>query len=501
MKTVKNIIVIILSLCYCTPAFAQSNLSKIDSLAQALYQRNELLGNVLIAQNGQIQYSKSFGYSDVAAKRLNDGQSAFNLASVSKTFTSLAILQLKDKGKLKFDDPAVKFLPDLPYPNITIRHLLSHTSGLTDFQIFEAPHRADTNKIFSNADVITAIKGYKGLSFQPGEKWGYSNTGYALLALIVERISGLPFQDYLYRNIFKPAGMNQTYLASQWIKVTDANKVQNYDPVSYSPNTLRNTDSLKRYRIPLVILGGIVGPGNMVSTTEDLLKFDQALYGTKLVKPATLEEAFQPVKLNNGKLAETGWKNTRANYGLGWMILLDKTNGRVVFHSGGMIGAVSIFLRNTDKKQTVILLDNATHRGLHQEGVNFMNVLNNGKVSGDKKSIASFYAEKLIKKGADYAAAQYHVFKTDTANFHSNELDFNALGLEMLYDGKYVEALEILKMNCLIYPESFNVYDSYGSALAKIGKTEEAIMMYQKSVDINPKNQEGIDALKRLKGQ
>ena len=314
---------------------AQGITRRIDSLVAIIQNRQELNGNILVAANGQPLFKYSCGYANQATGSLNNDSSAFQLASVSKTFTAVAILQLKEKGWLRLDDAVARYLPDFPSTTITIRHLLSHTSGLTDFQVFEPPYHADTNRIFSNADLIPAIQQYeKAFLFKPGEKWSYSNTGYGLLALIVEKASGMRFQDYMAEYIFIPAGMYHTYISTLLAPVADKNRTCNYAYLSYCPSRLRNVDSVHQYKIELVNLGSIIGPGNVISTTGDLLRFDQALYSAKLLNTSSLEEAFTPTRLNDGSLAICGWKKTRAYYGLGWSILCDSTMGKAVFCGG-----------------------------------------------------------------------------------------------------------------------------------------------------------------------
>lgn len=481
--------------------YAQNNLQRIDSLVNDLCQRNELSGNILVASKGQIVYKYSHGYADVADKKLNNDSSAFKLASLAKPFTAIAILQLEEKGKLKLDDAVVKYLPDFPFNDITIRQLLSHTSGLTDLQIFQAPHNADTSKIFSNADIIPAIKADKNAVIaKPGEKWSYSNTGFGILALIVEKITAISFGDYLTKYIFRPAEMSHTYISSILVNVNpgDKNRTKNYDFLSYAPSRLKVADSMKKYKITLVTLGGMLGFDNIISTTEDLLRFDQALYTAKLLSPSILQEAFVPTKLNNGQNVLCGWGKTRAYYGLGWMILCDSTYGKIVFHPGGDIGAVTILLRNITSNQTVIVLDNVTHRGVHATGVDIMTLLNNRHILADKQSLAKIYANCLFEKGADYAANRLNKLKADTSHYFMDERELNSIGYDLLNDGYHIEGLEALKLNTVLFPNSWNVYDSYGEALAKNGKKEEAIAMYKKSIKMNPGNNGGKDALKRL---
>ncbi|MDB5146550.1 MAG: hypothetical protein JWQ57_570 [Mucilaginibacter sp.] len=481
---------------------AQDKSVRLDSLFTSLFKQHEFNGNVLVAEKGNVVYRHSFGYADAGSKLLNTDQTAFNLASVSKTFTAVAILQLKQTGKLRLDDPFVKYFPDFPWRQITIRHLLSHTSGLPDYQIFEKPYSENHEKIYSLNDLIPALKNDKrGLLFKTGERYSYSNTGFGLLALLVEKLSGMKFPDYLAKYIFKPAGMAHTYIETPLLPVADKNRAQRYEFLSYSPGQLKRIDSVKGDRIEAVILGAIIGPTAVVSTTGDLLKFDEALYNGKLLKQQMLDEAFVPALLNNGDKAAAGWANTKSYYGLGWMILQDSTYGKVVWHSGGSSGVVTVFLRNIARKQTVVVLDNVTHRGLHPEGLNAFYILNNGNIYHGKRSLAKEYVITLHQKGADAAAVLFNELKADTSHYFMDEKELNRLSYNLMNDGFLNEALEAFKLNTLLYPGSFNTYDSYAEALAGAGKKEEAIKMYEKSIALNPQNEGGKKVLNQLKGK
>lgn len=481
---------------------AQDKPARLDSLFTSLFNQHEFNGNVLVAEKGNVVYRRSFGYADVGSKILNTDQTAFNLASVSKTFTAIAVLQLKQTGKLRLDDPFIKYFPDFPWKQITIRHLLSHTSGLPDYQIFEKAYSENPEKIYSLNDLIPALKNdSRGLLFKTGEKYSYSNTGFGLLALLVEKLSAMKFPDYLAKHIFKTAGMAHTYIETPLLPVTDKNRAQRYEFLSYSPGQLKRIDSVKGDRIESVILGAIIGPTAVVSTTGDLLKFDEALYNGKLLKQQVLEEAFVPTLLNNGEKAATGWANTKSYYGLGWMILQDSTYGKIVWHSGGSSGVVTVFLRNITRKQTVAVLDNVTHRGLHPEGLNAFYILNSGPVFRGKRSLAKDYVITLHQKGADAAAVLFNELKADTSHYFMDEKELNRLGYNLMNDGFLDEALEIFKFNTLLYPGSFNTYDSYAEALACAGKKEYAIKMYEKSIALNPQNEGGKKALNQLKGK
>lgn len=486
-----------------TITFAQNNSQKLDSLFNSIYNYKQINGNVLVAENGLPIYQKSFGYSNFKTKTLNNEYSGFSLASVSKIFTSTAILQLKEKGKLKLDDFIIKYFPDFPYPEITIRHLLTHTSGLPEVEIFRQQIQDNPNKIFTNKDLLPTLKNLKlPLDFKPNDKYQYTNANYILLALLVERVSNISFQEYLQKNIFSPAKMANTYFQKDNSEIRNKNRVIDYDYPFLFSTELENVDSLKNYRIRMLNLSGFVGNGNIITTTTDILKFDQILYTGKLIKQASLNEALTPNKLNNNQTVQTNLRGEKASYGLGWFILADSSKGKIVGHTGGVPGALSILLRNNDKKQTVILFDNAFNKSLYNSGLNAMNILNKKTISTPKQSLTKVYGSILVDKDIDYAFIKFQEMRDDSSHYYLSEEDMNDLGLQLLYEptfsGHNQLALEVLKQNTLLFPNSFNTYDSYGEALAKVGKKTEAIFMYRKSIKLNPDNEGGKKMLEEL---
>ncbi|MCC6287970.1 MAG: serine hydrolase [Chitinophagaceae bacterium] len=486
-----------------TNSFAQNNAQKLDSLFNSLYTYRLINGNVLVAEKGLPIYQKSFGFSNFKTRALNNENSGFSLASVSKIFTSTAILQLKEKGNLKLDDLVTKYFPDFPYSEITIRHLLTHTSGLPEIEIFRQQVKENPNRVFTNKDFLPTLKKInQPLSFKPNDKYQYTNANYILLALLVEKISGLTFQEYLQKNIFSPAKMTSTYFQKDITQMENKNRVVDYDyPFLFSAEP-ENVDSVKKYKVRMLNLSGFVGNGNIISTTGDMLKFDQALYTSKLITQASLTEAFTPNKLNNGQLTQTVFGGEKASYGLGWFIASDSSKGKIVGHTGGVPGALSILVRNIDKKQTVILFDNTFSKSLHQNGLNAMNILNNKPVSISKQSLTQTYGSTLVEKGVDAAFIKFQELRDDSLHYYLSEEDMNDLGLQLLYgpvfNGHNELALEVLKQNTLLFPNGFNTYDSYGEALAKVGKKNEAIFMYRKSLKLNPGNEGGKKMLEEL---
>jgi len=495
----KNIALTILLLISNLVLSAQNSVQRIDSLVVLKNAEYELSGNILIAEKGKVIYRKSTGIGNTLANTPVTSVSSFNLASVSKIFTSVAILQLTEQGKLSLSDPVKKYIPELNNGLISISQLLSHTSGLADLQMLEKPYAEDTSKVFTIADIPGAInKDKNAFRSAPGEKWSYSNSGYNLLALIVERVSRTSFSDYLTSHIFRPAGMLNTYINTVLINVKDPNRVVGYDYLNFAPWKLLRADSLRQNHIELMHLDGLIGQSNIISTTADLLKFDRALYNGQIIKRSSLDKAFTPTRLNNGELATSGWKNNFCYYGLGWQILKDTSNGKVVFHTGGMPGAVTAFIRNITKDQTVIVLNNITHRSTHGSAMSLLYLLNGGVPQRDKKSMANEFSRTLVKHNVNEAWARFNSIKTDTTHFYLDEREMNLAGLSMFFNNHKTQGMEVLRLNTVLFPNSANVYDSLAMALAESDEKQNAILMYRRSLELNPKSASAVNALKKL---
>lgn len=476
---------------FCTSnLFAQTFSTKLDKLFNSpLYPVN---GNVLVAEKGQVIYQKSFGFADEKNKLLNNENSRFQLASITKTFTSTAILQLKDKGKINLDDSLVKYFPDFPYPEITIRHLLSHTSGLPDFQMFEDPVAKNREKIFTNSDIIPALKTWnKSLLFKAGEGWSYSNSGYCLLALLIEKLSGMKFEDYVQKQIFVPSQMNNSYFETDLLKTTDAETTKNQIYPTLYAKELQSVE-MPKWR-------GFTGNGGIITTTGDMLKFDQALYSGKLLKQTTLDEAFTPMKLINGENAKTG--NLNSFYGLGWFIYEDESGRKIVWHGGGRPGIVTVFLRNITKGQTVIVFDNSFNRQTYRIGLAAINILNNTTFTFPPKSLVRDYGLTLVEKGIDAAFGKLLELKSDV-NYYLDGAEMAELAFQLLDDAKVTKheelALETAKLLTIYFPEDSNAFEAYGEILAKTGKKDTAILMLKKSILLNPQNNDSKNALDEL---
>lgn len=353
-------ILMLVMLAFISKATAQDNrIQKIDSLFNALSQKQEFNGNVLIAEKGNVLYKKSFGLRDEARKLPLDDNSIFELASVSKQFTAMAVVLLEQKGKLKYDDPIARYIPEMDYyKEITIRQLLNHTGGLPDYMELVGT-KGDTTRINTNKDIIALFAREKPQAlFSPGSKFEYSNTGYALLASVIEKASGKTYAAFLAENIFKPLKMENTFVYNRRLapkKVADYAYGYIYD--ADARKVLPDNDPHSNY---VVCLDGIVGDGTVNSTTVDLLKWDRALYSNRLASKKSLELIFTPPALPSDE---------KTNYGFGWVINKSDEYGTIANHSGGWPGYVTLIERHMDKDKTIIVLQN------NNNGLSFRNNL------------------------------------------------------------------------------------------------------------------------------
>ena len=325
-----------------------------DLLRQYMTGQNKYFqfnGNILVAKNGIPIYQQALGYADYNSKRMLNDSSVFELASLSKQFTAMGIMLLKEKRQLTYDDNVKKFLPDFPYDNITIRHLLTHTSGLPSYEEQFEKHW-DHKKIAHNMDIVAMLKqANDSLLFTPGTKWKYSNTGYAILALIIDRAGGMDYNEFMSKNIFKPLGMDHTF-------IYNTRRSTGKIPANYALGYVYS-DSLKRYILPdsvktynyVYYLDGIVGDGCVNATIGDLLKWDKALSTNKLVSQQSLDEMFSP-------LVQTSPTDTTSFYGFGEFIQPHSEKGKVISHTGGWPGYRTLMVRRPDVGETIIILSN-----------------------------------------------------------------------------------------------------------------------------------------------
>jgi len=319
------------------PAKPTQSSDGIDSYVEAEMQKRHVPGvSIAVVRDGQVVCSKGYGMANVELSVPATDKTVYQLASVTKTFTAAAIMMLVEKGKLGLDDKISKHLADLPkaWENVTVRQLLNHTSGIksyTSVRDFLKTARKDCQQ-----REILDLVAKEPMDFGPGEKWLYNNTGYFLLGMLIEKVTGKTYGEFLTERIFKPLGMSQT--RANDLHAIIPNRAQGYD---WEGGVLRNGE----YVSPTQPFSA----GMLVSSVSDLVKWDAALASEKLLKKSTLDQMWTPTKTSKGGMA---------TYGFGWQV--DKVNGhRLIAHGGGIPGFSTQVSRFADDRLTIIVLTNA----------------------------------------------------------------------------------------------------------------------------------------------
>jgi CubicO group peptidase (beta-lactamase class C family) len=310
-----------------TAAFAQ-DAARMDQIVQSFVTNNQFMGSVLVSRGSEVLLSKGYGFANLEWQIPNTPSTRFRLASVTKQFTAAAILILEERGKLTTEDPVKKHLPDAPsaWDKVTIFHLLTHTSGIPS--AIGVPGDAFALPIASTAENVALVRN-KSLEFEPGARFQYSNSGYVLLGYLIERISGQSYEAFLRDNIFNPLGMKDSGYDSNSTLI--ARRAAGYAP---SPNGPVNANFVHMSRAHAA--------GGLYSTVEDLLRWEQGLFGGKLLSAATLQKM------------TTAFRN---DYAFGLQVRT--VNGRkLIDHSGGIQGFNTMLAYYPEEKLTVAVLGN-----------------------------------------------------------------------------------------------------------------------------------------------
>ncbi len=319
------------------PPLPDDKIHRIDSLLTRALNNYRFNGNVLVAYKGYPIYRTSRGLAHLYTKDSLNLNTVFQLASVSKGFTATAVLMLHERGMLHIEDTVKKHIPDFPFENVTIKQLLQHTAGLHNYMYY-VDHQWEKGELLTYEDVLKLINNNNpGLNFRPGRRHQYNNTGYVIAALLVERVSGLPYHRFLKENIFDPLEMHSTFAWNTETLDTITNIAHGF------------TRHGRRYRIfdhnPL---DEISGDKSVYSTIDDLLKWDQALYSNKLVSDSALKMAFSKTITP---------RNREHNYGMGWR-LKTVDDKQIIYHNGLWNGFTTSLTRYVDDSLTIIVLNN-----------------------------------------------------------------------------------------------------------------------------------------------
>ena len=450
-------------------AIPKDTTESINKLMSSLYQRGQFNGSVLVAVNGKIIYTNGFGESNFDTHAKFTPATLSCLASVSKQFTAMMIMMLAEQNKINYDDPISQYVPELSkYAyGITIRHLLTHTSGIPDVGDLGIDHPGLTN-----IEVLKTLTKQDSLAFKPGTKYQYSNTGYILLSIIVERITGKSFKDYLTEKILFPLKMNNTFLYD------GSQQLSNNIAIGYSQ--FNQKDGYTELT---------TGDGGMFSNVYDLLKWSEALYSEELVKQSTLDTAFIPAKVMEGK----------TTYGFGWNITGTGAD-KVVWHTGNTGGYRAFIERRLKDRITIIILTNKGNSRRMEINDAIVNILNDKPYSLPKLPISEKMYNTIKEHGINVALSMYDSLKTaNDTTYDFAESELNTLGYQLVSENKISDAIAIFKLNTTSYPKSSNAFDSLGDAYVAVRDKDHAIKSYQIAIDLDKNNLESIRKLNNLK--
>ena len=457
----------------CAQPAARVVSAKVDEYMKAAMKHDQFSGSILVARRGMPVISKGYGMASYELSVPNTPDTAFRIASLTKQFTAMAVMQLQERGKLKVDDPLCKYIDKCPpsWSPITIRHLLTHTSGIPNYSSLPRLDEEISVRQYTRAEFVGVFRDLP-LQFTPGENYRYSNSAYYLLGLIIERVSGKNYGDFIRENIFVPLGMTSSGYGD--LHSVIRNRADGYD---WGLNSF--------VRPKWELLHDTFSSGALYSTTGDLLRWDAALYTEKLVSQKSLDEIFTAVK---------------NNYGYGWEIekRLDRP---ATSHSGSLLGFSSYILRFPDDRVTVIVLSNSDRTSATKVGNNLAAITFGNPYKLPEPQIIDMLAETIESKGVAEAVALYRELKSARADKYDFSEDLlNELGYTLLGHNRVKDAIEIFKLNVEMFPKAANPYDSLGEAYMTNGEKEQAIRNYVKSLELDPKNGNAVDKLKELRG-
>ncbi|GEK09543.1 serine hydrolase [Pseudoalteromonas peptidolytica] len=438
---------------------------KLDSYIAQYHQIKEFDGAVLIAQGSDILLQQGYGFANIEWQIANQPSTKFKLASVTKQFTAVLVLQQVEQGRINLDANIVSYLPE--YRNdtgrqITIRQLLNHTSGLPD--VFRHPefrrvqshnpyHRDEFIKIFCSGD----------LRFKPGSAFRYSNAGYTILGRILERVTGKSYWQLLETHILLPLDMKDTGFADH--KKLIKGLASGYDTTLAG---VKHADFIDM-SVPF-------SAGAMYSTVQDMYKWDRALYHDKLLSPELKSLLFIPSK--------------HRNYGFGWEINKQKVANQtktLVHHSGGIPGFGAKITRVLEDQTVIILLDNTGGAPLTDMVNGLLDILAGKAVQVPRLSAERTLFATITAQDVAAAIKSYQQQVHEGQGFSERRL--NRFGYQLLEVGAYHAAIEFFKVNVAAHPKSVNTYDSLAEAHLKQGDKKSAQAIYQQLLQLDSQHE------------
>ncbi|MEE9464916.1 MAG: serine hydrolase [Candidatus Neomarinimicrobiota bacterium] len=453
---------------------------KGEQIAELMERYDELgrfNGTVLVAQNGEVIYAAGLGYAIFEWEILNTPDTRLRIASITKQFTSLLVLQEVAAGNMALDATIDSYVPEYPQPNgstITIHQLLSHTSGMPHYRAIPDFFPRNSRQPYTPEQYMHLFWELDLLS-EPGSRYSYSSFGYYLLGVILERVTGRSYGELLAERIFEPLGMHGTGLEDHL--TLEPRRAAGYDRTYFEG--YRNAEFRD--------LSTAFSTGALYSTVEDLHLWDRALYTDQLLESEYKALLFRP---------------NIQGYGYGWRISrrpgLGTDSVDVVNHSGGTNGFNSLLTRVLDDQYLIVLLRNSTgngHASLRRITDRIADLLYDRPIEQPQPSAALLLGETIREQGIESALSAY---QARAAEYDLAEDEINVLGYELLNLDLVAEAIEIFKLNVAAFPQSANVHDSLGEAYLAAGRREEAVASYREALELDPEYPNAPEALAQL---
>ncbi len=443
----------------------------IAKLMTTLHGRGQFNGAILVAEHGVVVFASGFGKADISNGADFTSDTLSDIGSVTKQFTAMAIMMLAEQGLLKDDDLVSRYIPEFsgaPHiGQVTLRQLLTHTSGIGDYGDLDIDDSGLTPP-----SLITALLKKDALVSKPGIRYRYSNPGYALLGIVIQRVAGMSFHDFLAQRIFVPCGMTNTFVYD--------NPAARRPGMAVGYGTFGEIDNGGPTLVP--------GDGGIFSTVDDLFKWDRMLDTEALVKRSTLMQAFTPATVQEGK----------SSYGFGWNVGPGGAN-TYVWHTGSHAGFRAFIERRLAQRSAVIMLTNMGNSKRQEINTAIQHILAGEPYSLPLRSGAQELYRMIRESGVQKAFGEFRQLK-DGNEFDLGEGELNALGYRVLYgDRNAAGAIEIFRLNAREHPLSSNAYDSLGEAYQVSGDRAGAIVSYTKAVVLDPSNGHAKEMLKKLK--
>jgi CubicO group peptidase (beta-lactamase class C family) len=448
--------------------FPQENKNKLfdDYLSKYIENKNVPSISAGVLKDGKIQWIGVKGIADIEDNDPANIHSLYRIASITKPITAVAVLQLWEKGLIDIDKDVRFYLPDFPEKKwkLTTRQLLNHTAGIRSYKDGEFHNK----KYYSSVAEAVKVFAYDSLIFEPGTKYEYTSLGYSLLGLIIEKVTKQPFEKYLSKNIFDPAGMKYTMLDKQQEIVP--NRVKGYQ---------KNFER-KIKNAPLADLSIKSAGGGLLSTVEDILLFAKTLLDGKLIKHSTFNAMIKQTKLNNGSLVD---------YGLGIALDFKNDSLKSISHTGGGTGFSTMLLIEPEQKLAVVHLVNISDRNLGLPAEDLLRIETNNIEVVPQKTLSDDLMNSYLNLGIDSTITKLnYIYNNESNQYNLNETEAISFAKDLLGLNKPAAAIFYLRELVKIYPKSFTTMVALADAYYKDNNNGLALRHYRLAAQINQKD-------------